>query len=212
MYNNDAKKCLTGEVRCSYEYLKTPQAPPVDASGTPNGKPKYGFTLLIPKSDEATKKDLESAITAAYEEAVTKVFNGARPACPQLIWDGDGLRKSGVPFGAECKGHWVMTAKSVRKPDVLEIRTDPNGRSFLAEVAPQDIYSGMYCRATVHFYAFSQKTSKGIGCGLDNVLKTHDGEPLSGGTSGTEDFGGMVSAPADSALQTQPGPSSNIPF
>ena len=111
MYQNDAMKVLTGEVRLSYANLTTPRA------AQQGGEPKYSVTLLIPKSDAATKADIDAAIQAAANDALTKVWNGARPPMLKVpIYDGDGVRSSGVPFGDECKGHWVMTASTKNKP------------------------------------------------------------------------------------------------
>ena len=116
MYQNDAMKVLTGEVRLSYANLTTPRA------AQQGGEPKYSVTLLIPKSDAATKSDIDAAIQAAANEALAKVWNGARPPMLKVpIYDGDGVRPSGVPFGDECKGHWVMTASTKNKPQVVGI-------------------------------------------------------------------------------------------
>lgn len=51
-----------------------------------------------------------------------------------------------------------------------------------------EIYSGIYGRASITFYAFNTKTSRGIACGLQNVQKLRDGEPLGGHSSAEEDF------------------------
>ena len=59
------------------------------------------------------------------------------------------------------------------------------------ELAPTDIYSGMYARVTLNFYPFDTAGNKGIGCGLGNVMKTRDGEPLAGGASAASDFAGV---------------------
>lgn len=116
MYQNDAMKVLTGEVRLSYANLTTPRA------AQQGGEPKYSVTLLIPKSDAATKADIDAAIQAAANDALAKVWNGARPPMLKVpIYDGDGVRPSGVPFGDECKGHWVMTASTKNKPQVVGI-------------------------------------------------------------------------------------------
>ena len=64
------------------------------------------------------------------------------------------------------------------------------------ELAPQDIYSGMYARVTVRFYPFNTAGKRGVGCGLGNVMKTRDGEPLSGGASAASDFAGIGNAVA----------------
>ena len=186
MYQNDPMKVLTGEVRLSYVHL----AEPYVNSTHPNAKPKYSVTLLIPKTDVATKMDIEKSIEAAAQDAVSKKWSGFRP--PQLesvLHDGDGVRKNGTPFGEECRGHWVMTASSEQKPQVVGMD------NITCQLAPQDIYSGMYARVTVRFFGYANSGSKGVGCGLGNVLKTRDGEPLSGGASAVSDFTGIGQAP-----------------
>ena len=65
MYQNDAQKVLTGEVRLSYCNLIQPRAP---LSG--QGDPKYSVTILIPKTDVATKADIDASIEAASCGAV----------------------------------------------------------------------------------------------------------------------------------------------
>ena len=115
MYQNIPTKVLTGEVRLSYAALTAPRA------SQQGGKEKYSVTLLIPKTDTATIADLNASFQAAYDEGVAKKWNGARPTPKAIIHDGDGLRPSGVPFGDECKGHWVLTASSVNKPQVVGI-------------------------------------------------------------------------------------------
>lgn len=184
MYQNDPMKVLTGEVRLSYCNLTTPRA------AQQGGEPKYGVTLLIPKTDAATKADIDAAIQAAAKDALAKVWNGTRP--PQLrtpIHDGDSVRPSGVPFGDECKGHWVMTASTKNRPQVVGID------NINCELAPSDVYSGMYARVTIRFFGYSNSGNKGIGCGLGNVMKTRDGEALAGGASAAVDFAGVGASP-----------------
>lgn len=204
MYQNDPMKVLTGECRLSYCNLTTPRA------AQQGGEPKYSVTLLIPKTDVATKADIDAAIQAAANEALSKVWNGARP--PQLrvpIYDGDGVRPSGVPFGNECKGHWVMTASTKNKPQVVGID------NINCELAPSDIYSGMYARVTIRFFGYSNSGNKGIGCGLGNVMKTRDGEALAGSASASVDFAGVGAAPAAPAAPAYqppaPGPAAATP-
>ena len=193
MYQNDPCKVLTGEVRLSYCHLTTPRA------SQQGGEPKYSVTLLIPKSDNATKADIDAAIQAAAQIATPKLWNGTRPPVLRVpIYDGDGVRPSGEPFGEECKGHWVMTASSKQKPQVVGID------NIRTELAPSDIYSGMYARVTIRFFGYAQSGNKGVGCGLGNVLKIRDGEPLSGRTSADVDFAGFAHAPAPAAGGVDP--------
>jgi hypothetical protein len=181
MSNQDALRVVTGKVRLSYVHLFSPFA-------KEQGKePKFSATLLIPKSDFATRQRLDAAINAAIQEGTSKVWNGVRP--PQIhlpIHDGDGVKPSdGMPFGEECKGHWVMTAssKANMKPDIVDINLNPI-------INQSEIYSGVYARVSVRFFAYNASGKKGIGCGLGNVQKLEDGEPLSGGRSAASDFGG----------------------
>ena len=183
MYQNIATKVLTGEVRLSYVNLIAPRA------AQQGGEPKYSVTLLIPKTDQATMANINASIQAAYDDGVTKKWGGAHPQPKIIVHDGDGLRPSGLPFGDECKGCWVLTASTKNKPQVVGID------NINCELAPQDIYSGMYARVTINFFAYDTAGSKGVGCGLGNVLKTRDGEPLSGGASAASDFAAVGAAP-----------------
>lgn len=173
-----ATKSLTGEVRISYQHLINP-----------NKDNLYMATILISKTDVATYNDLISSRDAAYEQGVKNKWNGSRPQMRYpLIYDGDGVRPSGEPFGPECKGHWVLTASSKQKPQCVHIS------SIHSELLPTDVYSGMYARVTVNFYPFDVNGNRGVGCGLGNVCKTRDGEPLSGRANAESDFADLEQA------------------
>ena len=91
---------------------------------------------------------------------------------------------------------WVITASTKNKPQVVS-QSDIN-----TELLPQDIYSGMYARVTINFFGYNTAGKRGVGCGLGNVMKTRDGEPLAGGASAAADFAGVgqtVAAPATPA-------------
>ena len=178
MMNADAKRVVTGRVRMSYTHLVTPR---VSEQG---GEPKYSVTILIPKSDVATKQRLDAVIQASIAEGVATRWNGARPAQPAIpIHDGDGLRPTGEAFSDECRGHWVMTASSKQKPEVIDCNMNPI-------IDATQIYSGMYGRVSIRFFPYFNSGKKGIGCGLNNVQKLEDGEPLGGRTTAADDFGG----------------------
>lgn len=170
-------KVITGKVRLSYVHLTKPYA------NQPNQDPKFSTTLLIPKSDIATKRSIDAAIQAATQQGVSDKWNGVRPPMIAIpIHDGDGVRPSdGMPFGDECKGHWVMTASSKSRPEVVDLGLQP----IMSE---SEIYSGMYARVSLNFFPYAVQGKKGIGCGLNNVQKLEDGEPLGGRTSAANDF------------------------
>ena len=197
MYQGIATKVMTKEVRLSYCHLVEPYANPAQ----PGAEPKYSVTLLIPKTDTATKADIDASIKAAYEQGVADKWKGARPQLKNaLIYDGDGLKSDGTPYGAECKGCWVISARTKTKPQVVHI-SNPS-----AQLAPTDIYSGMYARVSINFYPFTGQ-QKGVAAGLSNVFKTRDGEPLSGGASAESEWAGI--AGEYEQAQTAPAPAIN---
>ena len=51
-----------------------------------------------------------------------------------------------------------------------------------------EVYSGVYGRASINLYAFNSNGNKGIACGLNNLQKISDGEPLGGKTRAEDDF------------------------
>ena len=51
-----------------------------------------------------------------------------------------------------------------------------------------EIYSGVYARVSIAFYAFNSNGNRGVACGLGNIQKTRDGEPLGGRTNAAAEF------------------------
>ena len=51
-----------------------------------------------------------------------------------------------------------------------------------------EVYSGVYGRASINFYAFNTNGNRGIACGLNNLQKIRDGEPLGGKARPEDDF------------------------
>ncbi len=181
---------VTGKVRLSYAHLFKPYA------HSPGQEPKYSVTLLIPKTDTATKENIDRAMEAAKQEGVTNKWGGQLPPVVKTpVHDGDGTRQNGQPFGDECKGHWVLTASSKQAPAVVNQAVQPI-------LDQSEVYSGMYARVSINFFAYSSSGNTGIGAGLNNVQKLADGEPLGGRTSAAEDFGTPVAQP----VQRQPAP------
>ena len=111
-------------------------------------------------------------------------WNGIRP--PQLrisVHDGDGGRPSdGMPFGDECKGHWVVTASNKNAPFVVDANVQPI-------LQQNEVYSGIYGRASITFFPYASNGNKGVGCALNGIQKLRDGEALSGRVSAEDAFG-----------------------
>ncbi|MBL4935080.1 DUF2815 family protein [Clostridium sp. YIM B02515] len=169
---------VTGKVRLSFVHLFTPYA------REQGGEPKYSTTILLPKTDIITKQRIDAAISAAIQEGVASKWNGVRPPVLAIpVYDGDGVRPSdGIPFGEECKRHWVFTASSKQAPEIVDLTMQ---RIF----NQAEIYSGIYARVSVRFFPYASNGKKGIGCGLGPVQKIEDGEPLGGRVSAATAFG-----------------------
>lgn len=181
---------VTGKVRFSYANVFEPRA------SQNGGDPKYSITLLIPKSDNDTYQRIIAEINKTLQENVADTFKGVMPANPRMpIYDGDGLRESGEAFGPECKGCWVISAKSNTAPEIVDANCQPI-------LSKNEFYSGCYGRASIRFYAYNQNGNKGIGCGLGNVQKLEDGQPLDGRTSAAEDFGTPYQTPTQPQYQS----------
>ena len=179
----------TGEVRLSYAHLFKPYAM------QPGQEEKFSTTILLPKSDTATKARIDAAIEAAKQKGAAGNWNGViPPVVPDPIWDGDGVKQDGTEFGPAAKGHWVFTARSNkdRAPEVV----DRNGNPIINQ---SEIYSGVYGRVNVEFYPYNFQGKKGVGCSLGPVQKLRDGEALGGAApSAAAAFG--APAPAQPAV------------
>ncbi len=74
-----------------------------------------------------------------------------------------------------------MNANSINAPGVV----DANRNEIMDK---SEVYSGCYGRASINFYAFNANGNRGIACGLNNLQKLRDGEPLGGRASAESDF------------------------
>ena len=181
------------DVRFSYANLFQAKPP----FNNPNGEPKFSVTILVPKTNAAAKAAMDTAIQAAIEAGVGKCWNGQRPPQPAIcVHDGDGVRPSdGMPYGEECRGCWVFTASSKQAPFVVDVSVQPI-------MDQRQVYSGMYGNVSVNFFPYANSGKKGIGCGLNGVQKTGDGEALAGHVSAEEAFQAVA---AGGAMPATPG-------
>lgn len=169
-------RIVTGEVRLSYANIWEPKS-------IQGSKPKYSVSLIIPKSDQATLTAINRAIDAAIEAGTAK-FGGKKPNKAALklpLRDGD-IEKEDEAYA----GAMFLNANSLNPPHVVDEAVAP-----ILDRA--EVYSGSYARVSLSFYAFNTNGNRGIACGLGNIQKTRDGEPLGGGhVSAADDFGASV--------------------
>lgn len=175
---NNPMKVITGpDTRWSYANVW-------EAKSINGGTPKYSVSLIIPKSNTATIKKIEAAIEAAYKEGEAKLKGNGRsvPALSVLktpLRDGDAERPDDEAYA----NAYFVNANSATAPGIVDAdRQEIIDRS--------EVYSGVYGRASINFYAFNSNGNKGIACGLNNLQKIRDGEPLGGKSRAEDDFAG----------------------
>ena len=146
------------------------------------GNPKYSVSLLIPKSDVATIEKIKAAIEAAYRDGEARLKGNSRSVPPLSalktpLRDGDTER----PDDPSYTGHYFINANSATAPGIVDAACQPI-------LDRNEVYSGVYGRASISFYAFNSNGNRGIACGLNNLQKIRDGEPLGGRASAEADF------------------------
>lgn len=173
---NNPMKVITGpDTRWSYANVWTPKS-------INGGTPKYSVSLIIPKSDTVTIKKIEAAIEAAYKEGEAKLKGNGRsvPALSVLktpLRDGDAERPDDEAYA----NAYFVNANSTTAPGIVDADRQPI-------LDTSEVYSGVYGRASINFYAFNSNGNKGIACGLNNLQKIRDGEPLGGKSRAEDDF------------------------
>ena len=169
-------KVITG-VKTRWSYANVWQAKSINGSA-----PKYSVSLIIPKSDTKTVTAVKNAIQAAYEEGQSKLKGNSKsvPALTAIktpLRDGDAER----PDDEAYKDCYFINANSATAPGIVDAARNPI-------IEHSEVYSGVYGRASINFYAFNSNGNRGIACGLNNLQKISDGEPLGGKTRAEDDF------------------------
>ena len=167
----NSTKVVTGIVRLSYANVWEP----VSVNG---GNPKYSVSLIIPKDDTKTVKAINDAIDTAIHAGIGK-FGGKIPSKAALklpLRDGDEERDDEA-----YKNSYFVNANSPTAPQIVDRTVQPI-------LNRSEVYSGCYARVSINFYAFNSNGNKGIACGLGNIQKVKDGEPLGGKSSAADDF------------------------
>lgn len=167
-----------------------------EAKSINGGAPKFSVSLIIPKSDTRTVEKIKAAIEAAYKEGEGKLKGNGRsvPALSAIknpLRDGDTER----PDDEAYSNSYFINANSATAPGIVDANCNPI-------LERSEVYSGVYGRASISFYAFNSNGNKGIACGLNNLQKLRDGEPLGGRTRAEDDF----------ATEAEAAPSSDDDF
>ena len=172
-----------GEVRFSYAHVFEPR------QSDNGGDAKYSVCVLIPKTATSILDMVKAAIEAAEEKGKTSKWGGKIPAKRNNpLRDGDEEEK-----GPEYEGMYFLNCSSKTKPGV---RVLENGKVVEA-IDTEDFYSGCWGAVTLNFFPYESSGNKGVGVGLNNVIKTRDDERLAGGASAEQDFADLGDSELD---------------
>ena len=147
----------------------------------------YSMCILIPNSHPQlgeVKKAIDAAkakgiAAGKFSEANTKSANFKNP-----LHDGTAEHESDER-PAHYKGHMYVNANQKNnQPGIV----GPDLQPLMDSAC---LYSGAFFNIEVNFYPFDTK-SKGVGCGLNNVMFVKDGDRLDGRTNAEEAFAGLA--------------------
>jgi len=176
---------VTDKVLFNYAHLLEPVVP------MNGGDPMYSVCVIIPKSDTETLDAIKKAIDNAIHEGVDR-FGGKIPNIKTLripLRDGDVDREGQEEYA----NSWFINTKSKFKPRVVD--------KTLRDLETEDeVYSGMYGRISLNFYAYANSGNKGVSCGFDSVQKLEDGNRFGGRMSVSDIFGPAENAEEDTSL------------
>lgn len=183
----DDKKVKTMKCVASFPTLGQPKA-------FGGGEPKYGLTLLIPKTiklsapitNKAGEKVSISLLDAIKNTAVEKWGSKADAMIAKIkaapkgwpIRDGDKEKPDLMGY----PGHYFLavSAKKDNPPGLVD--------RLRNKIDASEIYAGCYVRATLICYAYDNEFGKGFGFSLQNVQKLGDGKKFTGKKAAEDDF------------------------
>lgn len=169
------------EVRLSYTNLLVPRA---QDDEKPDEK-TFSTAILIPKTDTATLDAMRAAIKDALDAGVAKLWNGKMPPKDKLrnpLRDGDEKEDKNGDKDETYAGMFFMNAKGPRGGKEPAILLDKEGQATTSATV---VYSGVWGRVSVQFYAYDTKGNKGVACGISAFQSGEHGEAL--GNVETED-------------------------
>jgi len=163
-------RIITPEFRASYARLLQP-------GKSLNDDEKYSVSMIFEKGTDLTE------MKEAAAEAIAKKFGPDQKTWPKNIRSPfrDGNERDDALY-ADCM---FVNVSSFEKPQVINQQGE---LLFNAD----DVYSGMYARASITAFYYDKNGNKGVSFGLNNVMKTRDAERLDGRASADEDFKDLI--------------------
>ena len=175
---------ITPEMILSYPVL-------FEAKENLSGVLKFSCSLLIDKSDEAGVKELQDAIEKAKLKGKSTIWGGKIPNFRyKPLRDGDEELASGEKEDPVYKGKYFLNCTSNEAPGVV----GPDAKPLMDRKL---IYAGCVVRADINPFPYDNGGNKGIGWGLNNIMKVRDGERLDGRMDAEDAFASFAQEPPE---------------
>lgn len=169
--NKATKTKVLVDARLSYAHIFHPE------SINDSDVKKYSVSLIISKKDKKSLAAIENAIAEAILQGVETKWGGKKPKNLKTpLRDGDEERDDEAYADS-----YFINASSNQRPGIVNRKLEPI-------IDEEEVYSGCYAKVSVNFYPFDANGNRGVACGLNNIMKLRDGEPLGGRVSAEVDF------------------------
>ena len=163
------KKVITPVARASYARLLEP-------AKSLNDEMKYSVSLLF-DSDADLSIMKKAAAIALMEKWGPDKEKWPKPLRSPFR---DGSEKDDPLY----EGIIFVNCSSKEAPQIIK----RVGNTSVPLTTPEEVYSGMYIRATLTAFPYDKKGNRGVAFGLNNVMKVRDGDRLDGRTNADTDF------------------------
>lgn len=150
-----------------------------------DGEDKFEVLIQIPYKNKKAIALVEDAIDAAIfrgfsgELSEKSTFKKGTKETALKLPLKDGSDKEDAEYGDLFEGYMYLTARSARKPSVL----DCNGQQILDA---DEFYSGVIGAVSVTVFPYNNK-SQGVSIQLNHLMKLSDGERIGGGAISADD-------------------------
>jgi hypothetical protein len=142
--------------------------------------PEYSVALLWPKTTDLSeiKRAIDEAVTSKWGPGAVRLLGGK---LKNPLKDGDAKMDDDGNVDPIYKGKWFVNARSKQRVPIVDENLQP--------VDPNEVYSGCYFHAQLRFYPFDWKgQSKGVGCGLQNIMLVGKGKRIDGRETAEQAF------------------------
>jgi hypothetical protein len=181
MANARSSEVKTPECRGSFVHLLEREKKPDGSEGM------YSMIMLFPKKSNDWRADLpwlakavDECLAAQYpdQSKMPPVFKANTTGKPFPVKDGDAPNGMGK-VQEHHKGNWcVRAASSMFNPAVNLL---DGVTKTLGQMPPATCYSGCYFQVIGNVYLYNTSGNLGLSFGMNNVMKSRDGESLAGG-------------------------------